>query len=90
MGELPAQPEERDYEVFARRWLAPLVAVFLRAVRDPALAYDLATETLAAARIEWELAPPCDRAVEWVPGLGTSVLDATVDRGRVPSTAFGL
>jgi hypothetical protein len=33
MGEVSAQPEERDYEVFARRWLAPLVAVFLRAVR---------------------------------------------------------
>jgi hypothetical protein len=86
MGELLAQPEERDYEVFVRRWLAPLVAVFLRAVRDPALAYDLATETLAAARIQWELAPPGDGAVEWVLGLGTRVLDATVERGRVPAT----
>ena len=89
MGELSDQRPERpeaDYEAFVSDWLAPLVAVFLRAVRDAALAYDLATETLAAARLEWQAAPPGEAGVEWVLRLGASVLDATVDRGRVPAT----
>ena len=86
MGEVSDHGRETDYEAFVSRWLAPIVAVFLRAVRDAALAYDLATETLAAARIRWESAPPGDDGVEWVLRLGAAVLDATVERGRVPST----
>ena len=86
MGELSDQPCEDHYEAFVSRWLAPLVAVFLRAVRDPALAYDLATETLAAARFQWEFAPPGDTGVAWALRLGAKVLDATVERGRVPAT----
>ena len=86
MGELSDQRGEADYEAFVARWLAPLVAVFLRAVRDAALAYDLATETLAAARLRWDVAPPGDEAVEWALQLGTGVLDTAVERGRVPAT----
>jgi hypothetical protein len=89
MGELSDQRPERpgtDYEAFVSDWLAPLVAVFLRAVRDAALAYDLATETLAAARLQWRTAPSGEAGVEWVLRLGASVLEATVDNGRVPAT----
>lgn len=86
MGKLPDQRRQSDYEAFVARWLAPLVAVFLRAVRDAALAYDLATETLAAARLRWDVAPPGDEAVEWFLGLGTDVLDTAMQRGRVPAT----
>jgi DNA-directed RNA polymerase specialized sigma24 family protein len=86
MGELSDQRRERDYEAFVGRWLPQLVAVFLRAVRDPALAYDLATETLAAARVQWELAPAGGETLEWVLRLGMQVLDATVERRRVPGT----
>jgi hypothetical protein len=86
MGELSDQRRQADYEAFVVRWLAPLVAVFLRAVRDAALAYDLATETLAAARLRWDVAPPGDEAVQWALGLGTDVLDTAVQRGRVPAT----
>ena len=50
MGELPDQPTG-EFQLFATRWLPETVAAFLRAVRDPALPYDLATETLAAARL---------------------------------------
>jgi hypothetical protein len=74
------------YGAFAARWLATVVAVFLRATRDPALAYDLATETLAAARIGWESAPAGDEAVAWMLNLGFDVLAAAVERRRVPST----
>ncbi|HWE08031.1 MAG TPA: hypothetical protein VG325_01675 [Solirubrobacteraceae bacterium] len=52
MGEVSDKPQG-DYESFAVRWLTPIVTVFLRATRDAALAYDLTTETLAAARIQW-------------------------------------
>jgi predicted RNA polymerase sigma factor len=55
MGELSDQAQ-REFERFAALWLAPLVAVLLRAVHDAALAYDLATETIAAARSRWGLA----------------------------------
>jgi predicted RNA polymerase sigma factor len=86
MGELSGQRLEQSFEAFVARWLRELVAVFLRAVRDPALAYDLATETLAAARLQWESAPVRDETVGWVLQLGAHVLDTTVARGRVPAT----
>ncbi len=86
MGELSDQRHDPGtFEPFAGRWLAPLVAVFLRSVRHPALAYDLATETLAAAWLRWDIAPSGDEAVEWLLRLAAHVLDATVERKRVPS-----
>jgi hypothetical protein len=86
MGEVTDQPPQAGYETFVSRWLAPLVAVFLRAVRDAALAYDLATETLAAAHLQWESAPSGEGSVEWVVRLGARVLETAVERGRVPTT----
>lgn len=46
----------------------------------------MATETLATARLQWESAPSGDATVEWLLRLGASVLDATVERERVPVT----
>ncbi len=86
MGEVSDQRPETGYETFVSHWLAPLVAVFLRVVRDAALAYDLATETLAAAHLRWESAPSGEAGVEWVLRLGAQVLDTAVERGRVPAT----
>jgi hypothetical protein len=86
MGELSGQPRQTDYEAFVSDWLASLVAVFLRAVRDAALAYDLATETLAGAHLQWELAASGETGVEWVLRLGAQVLNTAVERGRVPAT----
>lgn len=74
MGELSDQERERAYQNLVRRWLPELLAVFLRSVRDPALAYDLVTETLATARLKWEYAPDGDEAVGWLLRLGTRVL----------------
>lgn len=86
VGELSDQRSENGYETFVSRWLAPLVAVLLRAVRDPPLAYDLATETLAAAHLRWESAPSGEAGVDWVLRLGALVLNAAVEPGRVPAT----
>jgi hypothetical protein len=86
MGELSDQrPETGTFEPFAERWFACLVAVLLRSIRHPALAYDLATETLASARLQWDAAPSGDEAVEWLLRLAAHVLDTTVERRRVPS-----
>ena len=86
MGELSdKRPDTGTFQSFAERWFAPLVGVFLRSVRHPALAYDLATETLAAARLQWGAAPGDDEAVDWLLRLAAHVLDATVERRRVPS-----
>jgi hypothetical protein len=86
MGVAAHQRPETDYEALVSQWLAPLVAVFLRAVRDPALAYDLATETLAAARLRWESVPSEDASVEWLLRLGAQVLEVAAEWGRVPAT----
>lgn len=85
MGEVSDRPRS-GYELFAARRLTPIVAVFLRATRDPALAYDLATETLATARIQWDAAPYGDEAVAWALDLASDLLARTVERRRVPST----
>lgn len=84
MGEVSDRPQN-DYETFARRCLTPLLSVFLNAVRNPALAYDLATETLAAAWLQWKFAPVGDEALGWVLRLAADVLEAAVERKRVPS-----
>lgn len=86
MGDLSNQRSETGYEAFVSHWLGPVVAILLRAVHDAALAYDLATETLAAAHLRWESAPSGEARVEWVLRLGAEVLDIAVARGRVPTT----
>ncbi|MEA2208333.1 MAG: hypothetical protein QOF54_810 [Solirubrobacteraceae bacterium] len=87
MGELSDHPQ-REFERFATIWLAPLVAVLLRAVHDAALAYDLATEALAAARSRWDQAADpnetSDRSA-WLIELGGSVLADAAEHKRVPS-----
>lgn len=86
MGEIADQHAGRsDFRPFAARWFTALVAVLLRSVRDPALAFDLATETLTTAHLKWELAPDGDFAVEWLLRIAVDVLSDSVSRGRVPS-----
>lgn len=75
-----------EFESFARSWSSTLLAVLLRSVRDPSLAYDLGTETLASARLRWNSAPAGEEAVGWLLSLGAEVLRMTVERGSVPST----
>jgi predicted RNA polymerase sigma factor len=85
MGE-PSSDLTDEFESFARTSLAPLVAVILRVVQDAALAYDLATETLAGApwRWEWPLAAGDDRFA-WLIEVGGTVLAEAAERKCVPS-----
>ena len=76
----------QEFESFACTSLSSLVAVIVRAVHAAALAYDLATETLAAARWRWKSPPaPGDDRFTWLIELGGSVLTTAAERGRVPS-----
>ena len=84
MGEL-SDKSVRALEMIAARCFTPLVAVLLRSVRDAPLAYDLATETLATARLHLDAAPDHDETLAWLLGLAVGVLDAAVQRGSVPS-----
>jgi predicted RNA polymerase sigma factor len=85
MGELSGDTRQ-EFESFAHTSLPSLVAVLVRVVHDAALAYDLATETLAAARWRWESPPaPRDDRFAWLIELGASVLADAAERTRVPS-----
>lgn len=85
MGE-PSDDTRQEFEPFAQISLPSLVAIIVRVVHDAALAYDLATETLAAARWRWEshLALRDDRFA-WLIELSASVLATAAERRRVPS-----
>lgn len=84
MGELSAAGQQ-DFEAFARRWLVVVVTLLVRVVREPALAYDLATEAVAAARLRWKSAPGSDDQAGWLFGISAEILSAAAERGRVPS-----
>ncbi|MDQ6775559.1 MAG: hypothetical protein M3071_04905 [Actinomycetota bacterium] len=88
MDELSDDAQE-EFERFASASLAPLVAVLVRTVHDAALAYDLATETLAAARWRWGSARDADGDSQdrsaWLIELGGLVLADAAERQSVPS-----
>lgn len=85
MGEL-SDDTRQEFESFAHTSLPSLVAVIVRVVHDAALAYDLATETLAAAHWRWESpAPSRDDRFAWLIELGASVLADAAERTRIPS-----
>lgn len=85
MDEL-SRKASQEFESSARGALAPLVAVIVRVVHDAALAYDLATETLAAARWRWASPhAPGDDRFAWLIELSGSVLADAAERRRVPS-----
>lgn len=63
--------------------LATVIAVFVRAVRDPALAWDLAAETMASAALAWGTFAAGSR-LAWVLEHGRRVLRDTASAGRVP------
>ncbi len=86
MGEKSDRRPPGDWEGFASRWLACLLVVLVRCVRRPALAYDLATETLSAARLWWQSVPDDDDAAGvWLLEHAARVLQTSVERKRVPA-----
>lgn len=75
---------ERDRDSWRKRNMSALVLAFVRAVRDPALAWDLAAETMAAAALAWPTFPGGSR-MAWVIEHGRQVLRDAQEAGRVPS-----
>lgn len=80
-------PDRRPpgYAQFVARWASTVMALLLRVLRDPLLAYDVTAETLAIARLDWNQAPEGDEALAWLIEIGVRVIEAAAQRGIVPS-----
>lgn len=76
---------DRAWEDVGRSWLGPLLALLVRTVHDGALALDLATEALAAARTEWREPIVGDSALVALLELCARTLAAAAERGTVPA-----
>jgi hypothetical protein len=75
-----------DWDGFARQHAALLVAVLLRVVGSPGIAFDVAVETLATLRRRWAESPPEDeQRLIWALECSRAVLVVAVARGVVPS-----
>jgi hypothetical protein len=64
--------------------LMSVVGVMLRVVREPALAFDLATELLAVAAMRWQRAPAEASRMAWVLGFAPALIHRAVEADRVP------
>lgn len=74
------------WDAFARQNLALLVTVLLRVVGNPAIAFDLAVETLATLRRRWSETPADDEErLIWAFESSQALLAVAVARGVVPS-----
>jgi hypothetical protein len=74
------------WDEFARQRAALLVAVLLRVVGDPGVAFDLAVETLATLRRRWSESPAGDeQLLVWALECSRALLAVAVARGVVPS-----
>lgn len=74
------------WDEFARQHLALLVAVLLRIVGDPGVAFDLAVETLATLRRRWSASPDAnEELLIWAFECSHALLAVAVARGVVPS-----
>lgn len=77
---------EEGWDEFAHRRLALLVAVLLRVVASPSVAFDLAVETLATLRRRWSENPADDdERLIWAFDTSRALIAAAVARGVVPS-----
>jgi hypothetical protein len=77
---------QADWDDFARQHLALLVAVLLRIVSGPSVAFDLALETLATLRRRWSECPADDEdRLIWAFDTSQALIATAVARGVVPS-----
>lgn len=85
---LSARRDGESFGEFYRRYEEPMLRFFVRRVRDPELAADLAAETFAAALLAARRfrpgPPPADA---WLFGIARNVLSASARRKRVAAKA---
>jgi hypothetical protein len=78
------------------RWSGPLIVLLQRAVRRPEIAYDVAAEALARARLEWPRADVphaaedlagdlAGHSLAWLIGITAAVVREAAQAGVVPS-----
>jgi hypothetical protein len=84
MGEVSAD-RRQDWDEFARLHASPLLLILLRIVHEPALAFDLATETLAAIQTECDAPPHADQALADLIDCASRQLSRAAATGRVPT-----
>jgi hypothetical protein len=84
MSDLVESPADDTPDAWTRRNFAPVVAVVIRAVRDPALAFDLATELMAVAALHWDRYPAVGSRMAWVLGFAPALVTRALDGDRVP------
>jgi RNA polymerase sigma factor (sigma-70 family) len=83
-----AGEDEEAFSAFYRRYERPLVAFFVRAVRDGELAADLAAEVFATVVLSVErFDPALGTAAGWLFGIARNVLARSRERGRVEARA---
>lgn len=82
-----AMGDDRAFSVLYRRHLDAVVAYFIRRVRDPELAVDLAAETFAAVVVDarrWTGEGP---AAAWLYGIARNKLRESLRRRRIDDSA---
>lgn len=77
---------ERDRSDWRKPNLPTLILAFVRALKDPALAWDVAAEAMASAALAWGTFPGGSR-MAWVLGHGRRALEEAEASGRVPAQA---
>jgi hypothetical protein len=83
MATMGANPHHDDWR---ERNLSTLVLALVRALRDPALAWDVATEAMAASTLVWATFPGGSR-MAWVLEHGHRIVREAQASGRVSSQA---
>lgn len=77
---------ERDRSDWREHNIATLILALVRALKDPALAWDVAAEAMASAALAWGTFSGGSR-MAWVLGHGRRVLEEARTSGRVPAQA---
>lgn len=88
MLDMPAHHHvaQEGWDEFAHQRLTLLVAVLLRVVASPPVAFDLAVETLATLRRRWsENSADDEERLLWAFDTSRALIAAAVARGVVPS-----
>lgn len=84
MSDLVRVPADDTPAAWTSRNFTAVAAVTVRVVRDPALAFDLATELLAVAALHWDRYPARGSRMAWVLAFAPAVVARVLDGDRVP------
>jgi hypothetical protein len=84
MSDLVHLPADDSPAAWASRNLPVVVGVMVRVVRRPELAFDLATELLAVAALQWDLYPAVESRMTWVLRFAQGLVERALEADCVP------